>query len=58
MIQIIQCSVCGEVIGTLQKSEITETDVQEYQEMVTCSRGHQSISMIAQNEDQEPDESV
>lgn len=40
MIKVIKCNTCGEVIGTINKPEITLQDEQEYQQMVTCPSGH------------------
>jgi len=36
----IKCVICGEIIGTINKPEITEQDAIEYAAMTTCSQGH------------------
>lgn len=40
MIKEIKCQVCGEVIGTLVKPEVTQLDEDLYRAMVTCPNGH------------------
>lgn len=47
-VKIIKCSVCSEVLGTLEKPVITDLDVETYRQMVTCSSGHrlEDISLV------------
>lgn len=48
MIKTIKCTTCEEILGTLEKPEITDQDISEYQVMVSCSLGHQTITLIDQ----------
>lgn len=41
MIATIKCLVCNEIMGTIEKPEITEADIAEYRQMVSCTQGHQ-----------------
>lgn len=43
MIFEIKCETCGEVLGTIEKNEITENDIAEYKQMMVCENGHQTI---------------
>lgn len=46
MIKTIKCSVCGEVIGQIEKNEITENDESLYRQMVTCPNGHSEAELV------------
>lgn len=43
MICVIQCNTCGEVLGQIEKPEITAEDIQVYRQMVVCSSGHSEV---------------
>lgn len=43
MIFQIKCVVCNEQMGTLEKTVITDQDIQEIKGMFTCSQGHAQV---------------
>lgn len=38
----VKCSVCNEIIGYVQKNEITQEDRELYQVSTTCSNNHEN----------------
>ena len=49
----IKCVVCGEILGTVEKPEISEQDAIDYSAMMACSDGHpQTIEVLADEEQQ------
>jgi hypothetical protein len=54
MIATIECATCSEIIGTIEKPEITMQDVLEYQRMVVCSNGHISATELIDTETEVP----
>lgn len=42
----IRCQTCNELMGTIDKPEITAEDIEKYQQMMTCSSGHSSVELI------------
>jgi hypothetical protein len=46
----ILCPVCNELMGMINKPEITERDIALYQSMMTCSAGHQGAILETHQE--------
>lgn len=53
MIVSIKCRICQEVMGQIEKEVVSEQDVAEYQQMLTCSQGHTDVRLEEGNGDQE-----
>lgn len=52
----IKCTTCDETMGTLEKPEITDTDVSLYQQMMTCPNGHSGATAFEESAPEEPSE--
>lgn len=50
MIKIVKCLTCDEVLGSIEKPEITDADLDKYREMVVCSQGHgaEQIELVSE----------
>ncbi len=42
----IRCETCNEIIGNVEKAQITEDDRALYRDTVTCSNGHTNSVVI------------
>ena len=40
MIADITCATCGQIMGQVEKEEITQADQDMYRQMMTCDLGH------------------
>lgn len=43
MIEEIKCNICKEVVGTLEKDNITDDDAALYAQMTMCPNGHLAV---------------
>ena len=49
----VKCSTCNEFLGTVEKPEVTQTDIDFYRAMVVCSLGHGLEDFTLEPEEEE-----
>lgn len=42
----IQCQTCSQILGELEKEEITDEDQEQYKAMCDCDHGHQNAALV------------
>jgi hypothetical protein len=49
---IVKCLTCDEVLGNIEKADVSDDDLSFYRQMVTCSNGHIAEAIDFAEEDE------